>query len=97
MSVEYKIYDNKKRLHNRNTPAMIDYDGTKFWYKRGKLHRDDGPAVEYVSGLKWYYQNGIVHRSDGPALEWPEKNIKEYYIYGVKTFSKNPLQKLFNE
>ena len=98
MSFEIKLYDKKKRLHNKNGPAVIDYDGTKFWYNHGKLHRENGPAVEYTSGLKWYYQNGIKHRLDGPALECSEKNIKEYYFYGDRIYSdKHPLQKLFNE
>ena len=55
-----KIWWNSQREpHREDGPAILYYDGTKFWYKNGKYHREDGPAIEYsASGIKHWYING---------------------------------------
>jgi len=51
-------------------PAVIQSDGTKYWYVNGQLHRDNGlPAIEYITGEKSYYIDGKeVLESRQPTL-----------------------------
>jgi len=70
----------KGDLHSFNdNPAIVWYDGSKFWYKEGELHRLNGPSVEYRDGYKEWYENGKRHRLDGPAIE---------YVNGTKYWYK---------
>ena len=52
-------------------PTVIDYHGTKYWFKGSRLHREDGPAKEFANGYKEWYYNGKLHREDGPAITAP--------------------------
>lgn len=49
-------------------PAVIEKDGTKYYYKNGKLHILNGPAIVYKNGGFEYYMNNEVHRKNGPAV-----------------------------
>lgn len=40
-------------------PAIITWNGTKYYYKNGKLHRDGlKPAVDEPRGIKIWFKNG---------------------------------------
>jgi len=54
----------------KDLPAIIFPDGTKFWYVNGKRHRDNGPAVERINGDKEWWFNNYRHRTNGPAGEY---------------------------
>jgi hypothetical protein len=77
--IKVKIHDNgKKETYNSNNqlhsfndePAIIYFDGTKYWYKDGKCHRDnDEPAYISSTGTKYWYKDGKFHRdNDEPAI-----------------------------
>jgi hypothetical protein len=68
-------------LHREGEPAIIFYNGTKFWYNMGRRHREDGPAIEYSNGDREWFYNGRRHRTDGPAIEWNNGGV-EYWIEG---------------
>jgi hypothetical protein len=54
-----ELRNNRGELHSFNDePAVIESNGTKYWYKNGKLHREDLPAVICPNGIKFYYNNG---------------------------------------
>ena len=72
---ESLTFDDKGRLHSFNDkPAIVDSNGTKYWYKNGKIHRDkDLPAVVYSNGNKCWYKNGKLHRDkDLPATVYSD-------------------------
>ena len=58
--------------------CIVEFDGSKYWYKDGERHREDGPAVEWLNGDKYWYRDGKQHREDGPAIEWKEGSTKWY-------------------
>ena len=45
-------------IHRLDGPAVIDSDGTQFYYQYGLKHREDGPAVIRANGTKEYWING---------------------------------------
>jgi hypothetical protein len=53
-------------------PAIIDTNGSQWWYQNGKLHRDDDkPAVIVPYGTLRWVQNGKLHReNDKPPITW---------------------------
>ncbi len=52
------FYKNKKcQFHREKEPAVIYFDGSKFWYKEHEYHRLDGPAVIWSNGNKEYWIN----------------------------------------
>ncbi|NVM34067.1 MAG: hypothetical protein HWN81_00630 [Candidatus Lokiarchaeota archaeon] len=51
-------YDDTKKLHRLDGPAIEYASGSKWWYVKGKRHRLDGPAVEFSSGSKRWWVNG---------------------------------------
>ncbi len=55
-------------LHRDGGPALIEPDGTQYWYQHNKFHRDDGPAIIESDGTQHWYQYGEQHRDDGPAI-----------------------------
>ena len=74
--------DEHGELHRDDGPAIIDADGSQFWYQHGKLHRDDGPARISWYGTQEWCQHGRVHRDDGPAViradgtrEWCQNGV----------------------
>ena len=63
-----KYWQNKNgQLHRNDGPAVINADGSKFWYQNGKLHRTDGPAVQYADGSKEWWVNGKLHKTPKTA------------------------------
>lgn len=79
-----------KILHRDNDlPAVINADGSEWWYQDGKLHREnDRPAEILSSGEQRWWYRGLLHREhDYPAiihlngrLEW-YKNGKLHRNY----------------
>jgi len=57
------LKDGKLHLHRDNDkPAVINYDGSKEWFKNGRRHRDnDQPAIIWSNGLKRFYKRGIQY------------------------------------
>jgi hypothetical protein len=52
-------------------PAVIRFDGTKWWYHEGFLHREGGkPAVIHADGSAEYWLNGVRVNSDGSPISW---------------------------
>mgnify|MGYP003347731049 CR=1 FL=1 len=45
-------------LHRVDGPAVLFFDGDKYWYVNDKLHREDGPAIEKADGSKEWWLNG---------------------------------------
>ena len=87
-NILHEIFDNDRieysNLHRENDePAIIDADGSKYWYKNGQPHRDgDLPAAIYVDGSKIWYKNGQLHREgDEPAYIDANGN-KYWYKHG---------------
>jgi hypothetical protein len=48
------------QLHrDGDLPAVMNMNGTKYWYKKGVRHRDGGmPAVVNADGTLFFYENG---------------------------------------
>ena len=44
--------------HRENGPAIIEDDGTKYWYQNHKPHRLCGAAFEYKADQKIFYIHG---------------------------------------
>ena len=65
-----RYFNENKKLHRDDGPAVIFKLGEEYWYKNGLLHRVDGPAITKLIpvGYKLYYQNGYLHREDGPTF-----------------------------
>ena len=72
-TITKKYYDEKRRLHCEDGPAIVG-DDIEAWYRHGKLHRKFNPALIDYRG-KFWYQNGRSHRLDGPAKEWVDTSI----------------------
>ena len=66
-----------------NFTGIVEYNGTKEWYRNGELHRESGPAIEDANGDKWWYLNGKLHRESGPACEYAN-GYKCWYLNGIK-------------
>ena len=69
-------------LHREDGPAVVTFDGTKYWCQNGLRHREDGPAVKYITGTEEWYLNGKRHRTDGPAISHAT-GYRYWYINGV--------------
>jgi hypothetical protein len=59
-SPEPMIWYKKGDIHReKDLPAIVFGNGTKYWYKDGGIHRDNNkPAIIYESGLKEIWENG---------------------------------------
>lgn len=70
---------------NKNNAAIVDFDGTKHWYKNNNRHRDnDKPAYEDADPngtKKWYVENKLHRDNDKPAIECAS-GTKHWYING---------------
>ena len=53
-----RYYNENKKFHRKNGPAVEYVSGSKEWWKNGKLHREDGPAIEYANGVKEWHLDG---------------------------------------
>jgi antitoxin component YwqK of YwqJK toxin-antitoxin module len=70
-SIYIKWNNSAGQLHRDNDqPAVINVNGSKYWYRNGQLHRDnDQPATIDSNGTKEWYKNGQLHRdNDKPAV-----------------------------
>ena len=76
-------YNKKEEYHNTKGPAVLDEDGTVWYYQNGKCHRTDGPAIIRSDGTVYYSQNDKLHRTDGPAIIW-DNGMVEYWVNGKK-------------
>ena len=63
-----RLYDDERRLHCDNGPAITNGKDTERWYQHGKFHRpqEDGPAIITPWHRKYFF-HGQRHRTDGPA------------------------------
>ena len=73
-------YNEQRKLHREDGPAVELANGSKAWWLNDKLHREDGPAIEWASGDTFWYLNGKLHRTNGPACEWDDR--KEWWLNG---------------
>ena len=80
------VYTNKAgQYHRIGGPAIIDADGSIYYYQYGMLHNSEGPAIMVNSKIHWYYQFGKLHRLDGPAIShYKEPHLNQWYIDGVQ-------------
>ncbi len=51
-------------LHREKGPAIIHYDGSRYWYQNDRLHRTDGPAYEYCNGTIYWFIKGIEYSEE---------------------------------
>ena len=56
-------YDDDRRHHRDDGPAIIGKYGYKAWINHGKLHRLDGPAIEHRGTYKEYWVDGSPYKS----------------------------------
>jgi len=63
-----------KQLHREDGPAVIQYDGSRFWYRYGKFHREDGPAIEWADGYRHWYIDGELFTEEDYVAEMKERN-----------------------
>jgi hypothetical protein len=77
-----KFYDEERRLHRLDGPAIEWLDGTRMWCEHGLFHRLDGPAIEFFDGSKeWFVKGNLIGRSmsgftDEDFTKWREKYDK---------------------
>lgn len=57
-------FDEDRRLHREDGPAVESPLGSKAWYRHGVEHREDGPAVEYHFGTMHWYLDGAKVRTE---------------------------------
>lgn len=56
------------QLHRIGGPALIRFNGSKYWFKNGKVHRDDGgPAEIWADGFKAWRQDGKLIKVENPS------------------------------
>ena len=79
--VIYKTND-KNQLHCEDGPAMIQADGSAYYYVNGALHREDGPAIINSNGNVFWLINGQPHRADGPSSILSDGTVS-YHLYGI--------------
>lgn len=84
-------FNNNCQIHNDFGPAVIEADGSKYWYKNGLRHNVNGPATIFSSGTKWWYKNDLRHNEYGPAIIWVD-DTKWWYIDGVEYTKEEFLQ-----
>src|SRR5258708_6492385 len=61
----------ENELHREgDQPAIIEPDGSQYWYVNGKLHREnDKPASIRSNGYIGWFYHGLLHREcDNPAV-----------------------------
>ena len=83
MNIIKETRNDNGELHSFNDePAVIDSDGTKFWYTNGKRHRgNDLPATIHSNGSQFWYMNGLLHREKDAAAIY-EDGTKHWYMNG---------------
>jgi hypothetical protein len=83
---EYFI--NGKHHRDKDLPAKVDFNGTKFYYQNGVLCRnDDQPSIEFLDGGKvWTRPDGTTRKYYYPALEW-EEGTPRPQMYRLNRFS----------
>ena len=63
VTITYRV--NGEIHRDNDLPAVIQADGTKWWYIDNKLHRDnDQPAVIDADGTKYWYIDGKFIRRE---------------------------------
>ena len=88
---EKLIWRNSEGLTHRDDdlPAIIEPDGTQYWFQNGLKHRDgDQPAVIKQNGTKIWYQNGQRHRDGDEPAVIDADGSKEWYKNG-KSYKPN--------
>ena len=84
----FVIYTLNGHEHRDDGPAVIQPDGTSYWYNHGAKHREDGPATiipaqdpSLPDHLEWWF-NGRRHRGNGlPAVECSNGNLY-WFVHG---------------
>lgn len=79
------------KLHRLDGPAVVQSDGSEFWFHNGSLHRLDGPAVVQSDGTTAWKRHGKFHRLDGPAIEWANGSMT--WIINGKYYSEDAFNK----
>ncbi len=73
--------DEDGQWHRDDGPAVIESNGSQWWFRHGEIHRDDGPAMIYSVGRLEWCQYGEYHRDDGPARIHVD-GTQEWYQHG---------------
>jgi hypothetical protein len=81
-STSYFCNEAKTIYPREDGPALVNSDGSEFWYLENQLHRVGGPACTYGDGLQIWLQYGEKHNLHGPAFIDPVTGVKEYWLYG---------------
>ena len=91
-------YNENKKLHRVDAPAVMFENGDELWYYEGKRHREDGPAVKLYGKVE-YHIHGELHREDGPAMLYADGSEywflhgKRHNLNGPAVIIKNPEHK----
>lgn len=83
-------YDESRRLHREDGPAVISENDTEQWYLCGVLHRVDGPAVIWSDGYEEWWLYGQRHREGGPAVEQVSSGHRSWYHKGLRHRTDGP-------
>jgi hypothetical protein len=57
-------FDENKKYHREDGPAIEFKNGTKMWFIHGKLHRENRPAIVWTDGKEEYYINSRYINND---------------------------------
>lgn len=80
-------YNEKRKLHRTDGPAVIRTNGGQEWYQNGKLHRIDGPAVIRADGTQFWYQHDtnitreVTEWLAKYNITWPFDNKQDYVMF----------------
>lgn len=69
-------HDEKHRLHNEGTPAVVYNNGSYEYMNHGLRHRLDGSAVYWHASRKYSYYVMDAHYSEKEYWQLPE--VKQY-------------------
>jgi hypothetical protein len=68
----WEWHDEQGQWHRVGVPAVIEADGTHWWYLHGELHRIDGPALIEPDGTQyWYVRDRNITEE---VLDWMRAN-----------------------
>ena len=63
-------YKNNKLHRDKDLPAEIWKDGSRFWVKNGLCHRDNGkPSTIYSDGEMHWFENGEFIKDNSDEIE----------------------------
>ena len=74
-------YNEQRKLHREDGPAVELAKGSKAWWLNDKLHREDGPAIEWANGTNEWWLNGKQYTE--------EEYVMIQFMNGVNVYADN--------